>query len=64
MKPYLHLRRSLLVGLLAAVSTLHAQTAATDQTITVGRNERVALTLGGTDPDAGEGLALLIQPNV
>jgi subtilisin-like proprotein convertase family protein len=35
---------------------------ATDQTITVGRNERVALTLGGTDPDAGEALALTCIP--
>jgi subtilisin-like proprotein convertase family protein len=31
---------------------------ATDQTVTVGRNERLAIALGGTDPDAGESLAL------
>jgi hypothetical protein len=37
---------------------------ATDQTITVGRNERVAITLGGTDPDAGEGLALSCNPTL
>ena len=35
---------------------------ATDQTVTVGRGERVAIALGGTDPDAGEGLALTCAP--
>lgn len=37
---------------------------ATDQTITIGRNERVALTLGGTDPDPGEGVALSCSPTL
>ncbi len=37
---------------------------ATDQTVTVGRNERVAISLGGTDPDAGEGLALTCSPTL
>lgn len=37
---------------------------ATGQTITVGRNERVAISLTGTDPDAGEGLALTCTPTL
>lgn len=37
---------------------------ATDQTVTVGRGERVAITLAGTDPDAGEGLALTCKPTL
>lgn len=37
---------------------------ATDQTVTVGRNERVAIVLGGTDPDAGESLALACTPTL
>jgi subtilisin-like proprotein convertase family protein len=37
---------------------------ATDQTVTVGRGERVAIALGGTDPDAGEGLALTCAPTL
>lgn len=35
---------------------------ANDQTITVGRGERVAIALGGTDPDPGESFALTCQP--
>lgn len=37
---------------------------ATDQTVTVGRGERVAIGLSGTDPDAGEGLALTCKPEL
>lgn len=37
---------------------------ATDQTVTVGRGERIAIALGGTDPDPGEGLALTCQPSL
>jgi len=37
---------------------------ATDQTVTVGRGERVAIALTGTDPDAGEGLALRCTPTL
>lgn len=37
---------------------------ATDQTITVGRGERVAIALAGTDPDPGEGLALSCTPTL
>ncbi len=37
---------------------------ATDQTVTVGRGERIAIALGGTDPDAGEALALTCLPNL
>ncbi|HRW37241.1 MAG: DUF4214 domain-containing protein [Acidimicrobiales bacterium] len=37
---------------------------ATDQTITVGRNERTAIALGGTDADPGEGLALTCTPTL
>ena len=37
---------------------------ATDQTIDVGRNERVAITLTGTDEDPGEGLALTCSPTL
>jgi len=37
---------------------------ATDQTVTVGRGERLAIALGGTDPDAGEGLALNCTPTL
>jgi hypothetical protein len=37
---------------------------ATDQVVTVGRNERVAIALGGTDPDAGEALSLTCLPNL
>lgn len=37
---------------------------ATDQTVTVGRGERVAIALGGTDPDAGEALALTCSPTL
>jgi len=32
--------------------------------LTVGRNERTAITLGGTDPDAGEGLAVTCSPTL
>ncbi|WP_426570853.1 DUF4214 domain-containing protein [Aquihabitans sp. McL0605] len=32
--------------------------------VTVGRNDRQAITLGGTDPDAGEGLALTCAPTL
>jgi hypothetical protein len=37
---------------------------ATDQTVTVGRGERIAVALGGTDPDPGEGLALTCAPTL
>lgn len=37
---------------------------ATDQTVTVGRGERIAVALGGTDPDAGEALALTCNPTL
>lgn len=37
---------------------------ATDLTIAVGRNERVALTLTGTDTDVGEALALTCAPTL
>jgi hypothetical protein len=37
---------------------------ATDQTVTVGRGERLAIGLGGTDPDAGEALALTCAPTL
>jgi subtilisin-like proprotein convertase family protein len=37
---------------------------ANDVSIQVGRNERVALTLAGTDPDPGEGLALTCAPTL
>lgn len=37
---------------------------ATDQTISVGRNERVAIALGGTDADPGESLALTCSPTL
>jgi subtilisin-like proprotein convertase family protein len=36
--------------------------AATDLNVTIGRNERIALALGGTDPDPGESLALTCTP--
>jgi hypothetical protein len=37
---------------------------ATDRTIQIGRNERAAIALGGTDPDPGEGLALTCSPTL
>lgn len=37
---------------------------ATDQTVTVGRGERVALTLAGSDPDPGETLTLGCTPKL
>lgn len=37
---------------------------ATDQTVTVGRGERIAVALGGTDLDPGEGLALTCSPTL
>jgi hypothetical protein len=37
---------------------------ATDVTVNVGRNERIAFALGGTDPDPGEGLALTCSPTL
>ena len=37
---------------------------AADQTVTVGRGERIAVALGGTDPDAGEALAMTCAPTL
>lgn len=37
---------------------------ASDQTVTVGRGERVAIALTGTDADPGEGLALSCKPTL
>jgi len=37
---------------------------ATDKVVNVGRGERMAISLGGVDPDAGESLALTCSPTL